>query len=297
MDALDALSRSVQFVAHAPVDPLSNLLRPERVTTVVDIGANPIDGDPPYKSMLQKRLCHVVGFEPQPEALASLNARRTECEMYLPYVVGDGNSARLHVCRAPGMTSLLRPDQHMLMHFRGFTEWCEVIQEIAVSTHRLDDIAELEALDFLKIDVQGSELSVFRHGRERLRGAVAIQTEVSFLPLYEGQPVFGEIDLELRQQGFVPHTFPAINKRMIEPIRTDNVYAALNQLFEADIVYVRDFTRAEKMSIEQLKHLALVAHHCYGSWDLTANCIGHLIARRACSADSISQYLALMRQW
>jgi hypothetical protein len=28
-------------------DPLLKLLRPKRLTAVVDVGANPIDGDPP----------------------------------------------------------------------------------------------------------------------------------------------------------------------------------------------------------------------------------------------------------
>ncbi len=64
----------------ALTDPLFQLLRPERLTAIVDIGANPIDGDPPYKSMLQVRLCRVVGFEPQPEALAALNARKSDHE-------------------------------------------------------------------------------------------------------------------------------------------------------------------------------------------------------------------------
>jgi FkbM family methyltransferase len=280
----------------APSDPLFKLLRPERLTAVVDIGANPIDGDPPYKSMLQKRLCRVVGFEPQSEALASLNAKKSECETYLPYVVGDGSEGNLRVCRAPGMTSLFRPDQRILRHFRGFAEWGQVVQEIPVLTRRLDDIAEVEAFDLLKIDVQGSELAVFRHGCQKLSGAVAVQTEVSFVPLYEGQPIFGEIDLELRAQGFVPHAFPAVKKWMVAPLTTDDPYAALNQLLEADIVYVRDFFRPDKMSSEQLKHLALIAHHCYGSWDLTANCIHHLAARGAASTDSTAQYLALMRQ-
>jgi FkbM family methyltransferase len=280
----------------APSDPLFKLLRPQRPTAVVDIGANPIDGDPPYKPMLQKRLCRVVGFEPQSEALASLNAKKSECETYLPYVVGDGSEGNLRVCRAPGMTSLFRPDQRMLGHFRGFAEWGQVVQEISVLTRRLDDISEVEALDLLKIDVQGSELAVFRHGCQKLSGAVAVQTEVSFVPLYEGQPIFGEIDLELRAQGFVPHAFPAIKKRMIAPLSTHDPDAALNQLLEADIVYVRDFSRPDEMSSEQLKHLALIAHHCYGSWDLAANCIHHLAARGAGPTDSITQYLTLMRQ-
>lgn len=91
------------------------------------------------------------------------------------------------------------------------------------------------------------------------------------MPLYKGQPVFGDIDLELRTLGYIPHMFANINKRMILPLRnTEEPYAAVNQLLEADIVYVRDFTQPEKMSSEQLKHLALVAHHCYGSYDLAA---------------------------
>jgi hypothetical protein len=51
---------------------LRNLLVPQRLTDVVDIGANPIDGEPPYTSMLAEGLCHVTGFEPQQEALLEL---------------------------------------------------------------------------------------------------------------------------------------------------------------------------------------------------------------------------------
>jgi FkbM family methyltransferase len=279
----------------APDDPLFNLIRPERLTAVVDVGANPIDGDPPYKAMLAKRLCRVVGFEPQQDALASLNARKSDHETYLPYVVGDGSNGSLRVCRASGMTSLFRPDQRALRHFAGFSEWGQVVQEIPVSTCRLDDVLELDELDFLKIDVQGSELAVFMHARQRLSRAVAVQAEVSFLPLYEGQPVFGDVDLELRKQGFVPHAFSAIKKWMIAPLSTGDPYAALNQLLEADIVYVRDFTRPEALSTEQLKHLALIAHHCYGSWDLAVNCLHHLAGRGAAPADSLSRYLASIK--
>jgi FkbM family methyltransferase len=246
--------------------------------------------------MLQQRLCTVVGFEPQWEALALLDARKSDCETYLPDVVGDGSEGKLRVCREPGMTSLFRPDQRMLRHFGRFAELGQVVQEIPVSTRRLDDISEVKALDFLKIDVQGSELAVFTNGRHKLSTAVAVQTEVSFLPLYERQPIFGEIDLELRAQGFVPHAFFDVKQWMIAPLIMDDPHAALNQLLEADIVYVRDFTRPDKMSTEQLKHLALIAHHCYGSWDLATTCIHHLTARGAGPADSIPRYLTLIRQ-
>ena len=38
-------------------------------------------------------------------------------------------------------------------------------------------------------------------------------------------------------------------------------FMAINQLFEADIVYVRNFMKSDEMDDEQSKHLALVAHH------------------------------------
>lgn len=276
-------------------DALYDLLRPERLTAVVDVGANPVDGDPPYKVLLQKRLCRVIGFEPQPEALAKLNARKSDCETYLPYVIGDGSPQTLRICASDGMTSLLRPNAALLHHLGGYEFWGRVTGEVPVTTQRLDDIAEVEALDLLKIDVQGSELSVFRHATRLLRAAVAIQTEVSFLPLYEDQPVFGAVDIALRDLGFVPHAFAGVRRGMISPMVGAKPDSTLNQLLEADVVYVRDFTKAELMTSEQLKHLALIAHHCYRSYDLAMNCIHRLQERGAAVPDAVTQYMNLLR--
>jgi FkbM family methyltransferase len=280
----------------AASDVVTDLLRPERLTAVVDIGANPIDSDPPYKRMLANRLCTLVGFEPQADAHASLNARKSDLETYLPYAVGDGKSATLKICQAPGMSSLFTPEPRVLSCFPLFTQFGTVLKEIPVETRTLDSFSEIGALDFLKIDVQGSELAIFRNGKSRLANAIAVQTEVSFIPLYKNQPVFGDIDLALRALGFVPHMFANINKRTILPVHFgDNPYAALNQLLEADVVYVRDFTQPDKMNLEQLKHLALVAHHCYASYDLAANCIHNLTAKGALPPNSVERYLAAIK--
>jgi FkbM family methyltransferase len=276
-------------------DGLVDLIQPDRLTSVVDIGANPIDGDAPYKAMLQRRLCRLVGFDPQPDALTRLNAAKTDLETYLPYAVGDGEDHSLKICRGLGFASLFQPDPTVLTHFPRFSELGRVVSEIKLCTRRLDDIAEVADIDFLKIDIQGSELSVFKSGRDRLGKAVAVQTEVSFVPLYKNQPVFGDIDLELRSLGFIPHMFAALNRKMIAPMMGPDAGAALNQLVEADVVYVRDFIKADSMSTEQLKHLAMIAHHCYGSFDLAVNCIHHLGRRRAVQPDSQNRYLGLIQ--
>ena len=48
------MAEQVEASAAHLTDPVSKLLGIRRFTAIVDIGANPIDGDPPYKTMLQK---------------------------------------------------------------------------------------------------------------------------------------------------------------------------------------------------------------------------------------------------
>src|ERR1700760_1529136 len=105
------------------MDLLSEILKPSRPTSVVDIGANPIDGEPPYKAMLAAGLCEVTGFEPQPSALQRLEQAKGPRERYLPYALADGTERTLHVCALEGMTSLLVPNPDHLALFNLFPTW------------------------------------------------------------------------------------------------------------------------------------------------------------------------------
>jgi len=275
------------------MDPLSEILKPARLTAVVDVGANPIDGEPPYKAMLAAGLCEVTGFEPQGPALARLEQKKGPRERYLPYALADGTERTLHVCELEGMTSLLVPDPAHLALFNLFPTWGRVKERIPVTTRKLDDIAEITALDFLKMDVQGVEREVLAHGQAKLADTVAIQTEVSFVPLYKDQPTFGDMDLALRNIGFLPHSVTGTKIWPIAPMVVgDQPNRGIRQLLETDMVYVRDFTHPENMSVEQWKHLALVAHHCYGSYDLVLKAILTLMQLGAVPADANRRYLA-----
>lgn len=147
--------------------PLIDLLNPQRMIEVVDIGANPIDGDPPYLPMLKVgEICRVTGFEPQLPALQKLNNAKSKQERYLPYAVGDGHEKILNICYAEGMTSLFKPNKKILDIFHPFDIWGEIVSQKNVFTRTLDSIEEILELDYLKIDVQGSELDVFRYGEK-----------------------------------------------------------------------------------------------------------------------------------
>ena len=275
------------------MDLLTEILQPARRTAIVDVGANPIDGDPPYKRMLAAGLCEVVGFEPQPEALAKLNAAKGPLERYLPHALGDGTVQTLNVCALEGMTSLKVPDPAHLALFNLFPIWGEVKARTPVPTKRLDDVSEIAAMDFLKMDIQGAERDVLAHARAKLADTVAIQTEVSFVTLYQNQPTIGDMDTELRSYGFIPHCFAEMKVWPLAPtIVSGQPNKGLRQLLEADMVYVRDFTAASNMTAEQWKHLALVAHHCYGSVDLAARCLNMLAELGAVPANAGERYLS-----
>lgn len=273
---------------------LGEFLAPQRMVEIVDIGANPIDGDPPYMPMLAAGLCNVTGFEPQEQAFLELQRKKGPNERYLPHAVGDGGTHVLNVCVASGMASLFEPDPVTLSLFEYLKPLGEVTHRVPLETHKLDDISEIRHLDFLKIDIQGGELSVFKSGATKLSRAVAVQTEISFVTLYKNQPSLGDVDLELRRQGFIPHCFAAVKRWPIFPsVIGGDPRKPLNQLLEADMVYVRDFSRPELMSDEQLKHLALIVHYCYRSYDLALRCVMLLEQRQALEPGAQHRYLQL----
>ena len=112
-----------------------------------------------------------------------------------------------------------------------------------MQTTRLDDVPGLPDLDFLKMDIQGGELQALEHGQARLAQCAMIHLEVSFVPLYEGQPSFGEIDVWMRAHGFIPHRFTEVKRwsDLALPTKDNDVRARRSTvLLEADIVYARD---------------------------------------------------------
>ena len=211
---------------------LYDLLKPARMTSIVDVGSNPVDGAPPYARMLDEGLCHVTAIDPKGKTVSHPNVRS------LRDAVGDGTEATLNVCALEGMTSLQTLNRARSRLFPGMAEWGEVKYREPIKTTRLDDI-DVGAIDLLKMDIQGSEIACLRSGRLKLSKCVAIMTEVSFVPLYNGQPTFGEMDAELRHMGFMPHCFA---EAKVWPLATKMPVpnAAPHQLLEADVVYIRD---------------------------------------------------------
>jgi FkbM family methyltransferase len=274
-------------------DSLCQILALDLAVNVVDIGANPIDGEAPYQALLTAGRARLVGFEPNPQALAELDRRRGPHERYFPHAVADGQRHTLHLCQAPGMTSLLEPNVDLLAHFHGFPAWATVTGTIPIDTVRLDDVAAVEDLDYLKIDIQGGELMALTHATAKLAACTVIQTEVEFLPMYRGQPLFAEVEQFLRGQGFVIHKFEQLTTRTLQPLLADDsIYGGISQIFWADAIFVRDFTRLGLVPTAKLLRAALVLHDVYRSYDLAAQFL--LEHDRRCAGGLAPRYFAAL---
>ncbi len=281
-----------------PVDRLLLLhkaLSPARQTSVVDIGANPINGSPPYALLRRAGLCHVTGFEPDPNAFAALAAAPLANLTILPVAVGAGTSTTLHVSPHSGLTSTL-PLADWVGPYLGpyWQRGRDEARALPITTRKLDDIPEVTALDFLKIDIQGGELAVFQNGRSKLATTAMIQTEAALLPCYEGQAGLGAQIAELRAQGFVPYQIAEVNRHRLayDPTLARGVQTARSQVLDLDVIFLRDPINIALMPLECLKHMTLLADAVLGAYDLVLRCLTELIRRKAVHRDDITTYLA-----
>jgi FkbM family methyltransferase len=262
---------------------LIDLLRPDRLTRVVDVGANPVHR-PAYADLLDLGGCEVWGFEPLPDAFAALTAAARPGEHVLPHAIGDGTPGTFHVLASGPFSSMLPPNPAVLDHLGRWHAAMAVTRTMDITTRRLDDLRDLPPPDLLKIDVQGGELAVFRHGRTKLAEAVAVITEVAFVPLYKDQPLFWQQAQELAGQGFDLTQFLSLKAKMLGGSPgADRLDWRRHQsrLIDGDALFVRRLVDDAAWSDDMLRHLAILADAVFGQFDLALKAMAGLDRRGA----------------
>jgi protein O-GlcNAc transferase len=236
--------------------------------SILDVGAALIER-PAYQSLVDAGRGRIFGFEPDQQACEQLNREYGNPHRFFPFFVGDGGPAIFHETNWAPTGSLYEPNSRLLEKFQNLAEVVTPVATHAVNTTRLDDIADIGDIDFIKIDVQGSELVVFENASRALSSAVLIQTEVEFVELYKGQPMFADVDTFLRANGFQFHTMNGVSGRAFKPlIANGDVNSAFRQSLWADALYVRDWMHLEDLSETKLRNYAILAHDILRSYDL-----------------------------
>lgn len=176
-------------------------MSPSPFFTLVDVGAR--GGiDPRWRAFAD--VLRVIAIDADEKAEPGDARGLARYDRIRAAVGPSAGSVDFYVTREAGCSSMLRPNRALLAQFPE-AERFDVVDITTVTSVPLDQLVrehDVAGVDFMKLDTQGSELSILAGSTAALASAVGIEVEVEFLPLYEGQPLFGEVDGFLRAQGF-----------------------------------------------------------------------------------------------
>ena len=259
---------------------------------ILDVGAAAIGMKPVYKALLERGWAHLNAFDGDERHVEGIKAAYGHAVTVYGDFLFDGTERTVYLASPEsGMTSLLEPQTRALRFFNGFEGFGRIYRTETVQTRRLDDVENLPPIDFLKMDIQGAELTVMTHGTKVLANCLAVQLEVSFINLYKDQPSFGDVDVWMRSHGFAPHRFTEVKRWSIAPtIFENNFRVPGHQLLEADIIYIKDPLALEDLSDSQLQKLAVLSHFCFSSVDLCVHFVSELASRGAIPNTKVAEY-------
>jgi len=237
---------------------------------ILDVGAMYVGDENVYNKI--SGISIVFGFEPDKKECEKLNYDSENNQIYFPYFIGDGTTGIFRKCNQNMTSSFYEPNTKLLKKFQYLEELTKVKSRTEEKTKRLDFFEEIADADYLKVDAQGSEVDIF-NGAEKLLtdNILVVHTEVCFIPLYKGQPLFAEIDQLLREKGFLFHKFSekCICGRSFKPMYIkDKPFKAISQMMWTDAVYVKNFMDFDSLSSEKLLKLAIILHDVYQSYDM-----------------------------
>lgn len=185
---------------------LSHLFRRLNINCVIDVGAN--TGQ--YGAELRKIgfKGNIFSFEPVKESYAKLVeqiSRDTRWQAFNLALGSENSTGQINVTSSSDFASFLPPNTYSQSVFQDKTSVNDVE---TVQIRRLDSllpeiIKEIpEPRIFLKMDTQGYDLEVMNGATGCLDQIIAMQSELSVLPLYSGMPDYCTALNYFRELGF-----------------------------------------------------------------------------------------------
>jgi FkbM family methyltransferase len=210
---------------------LARTIQHFNILQVLDIGAN--RGQ--YARLLRDRVGYsgeIISVEPGAPQAAELRERAQYDARWTIHELAIGGTTgtqTLNVMNESQFNSLLEPNPDDFLEARGHT----LKDRVQVSVVTLEEIfatirsTELSGARMLKLDTQGTELTILRSGAPILGQFSVIQAEVSFKSIYDKGATFHEVSSYLDEMGF---QMGAISAHNIDHFP---------RLYDADAIFVR----------------------------------------------------------
>ena len=240
---------------------------------IVEIGAHPY-GD--FKEGFHILLDHFPGseiyaFEVNEEECKRLNKICKKGMKFIPIALGEKKEIRkFYETYLPVCSSLYKPKDEFLKLYNNLNV-AYLKNTTEIETISLDEFSNnhrLEHVDFIKIDIQGAELDVFKGGKKTLEKTLMIVSEVEWVEQYINQPLFGDVSSFLRKKDFMLHKFLGYGTRALKPIILNQNKNFGTQFIWSDALFIRNIMNVSKLSDEELIKSAVFSY-IYKSPDLT----------------------------
>jgi hypothetical protein len=152
------------------------------------------------------------------------------------------------------------------MHFPK-VERFHVVRKVTLRGQPLD-VIRIDNPDFIKIDIQGSELLALNGASQTLNDCLGLELEVEFSELYKGQSCFGDVDSYLKNLNFELIDF--VNLRRWERKH----FSDYGQLVFGDALYLRspEFVASHPYLLSRWRqYLSILI--LYRKFDLVERCL------------------------
>jgi len=188
------------------------VLQRQRVSHVIDVGANTGQFGKFMRSIYSGRMS---SFEPVSSAFDKLRQATRDDPSWEGYQIALGPKAgvaNIRVAPRSNFSSFLGTNDYCVTRFGERTMGT---REESVTVRRLDEVLQEISADhtderiYLKMDTQGFDIEVFSGLGDKLPRVVALQSEISLIPIYEHMPHWTESLEAFEHAGFgVAGMFP-----------------------------------------------------------------------------------------
>lgn len=204
---------------------------------------------------------HFIGFEPhEPSYQKLLKNKKDNQSIFNHCLYDEKTTVQFHVTRKEDASSILRPNTEIISKY-AIANRFDIIERLNMQSDTLDNVLlshDISDVDFIKLDTQGTELNILKGGKTLLESAIGVDVEVGFSPFYENQPLFGDVNVFMADNGFSLIDIHHLARYTRDPnIECRGQLLGGNALYMKNMEHFFDAYKGELLKVKLLKYMVV----------------------------------------